>query len=127
MVKHTQVSALRAARTAAVTAAVTAIATQVRTQQRNARKQQAYMLAVQQVAARYGMQVPNTLSVRATGARAQQHAPSSTGGACKQVHAIAAANNYNRANTLAACKAAGINPATAATQYALAKRAAQVQ
>lgn len=86
-----------------------------------AHNQQAYMLAVQQLAVQYGVAAPTTLSVR-NAVHKQQHAPSAASGACAQVHAIAAANNYVRAATLAACKQAGINPATAATQYAIAKR-----
>lgn len=89
-----------------------------------AAQQQAYMLAVQQLAAQYNMPVPNTLSVRSV-AHAQKHAPSAVQGACAAVHKIAtevsAANGGStkvRAQVLAACKAQGINPATAATQYA---------
>ena len=86
-----------------------------------AANQSAYLLAVQQLAAQYGVAAPTTLSVRAS-THKQQHAPSAQSGACAQVHALAAANNYVRAATLAACKQAGINPATAATQFAVAKR-----
>jgi hypothetical protein len=79
-------------------------------------QQQAYMLAVQQLATAYGMPVPNTMSVRSVN-NVQKHAPSAVQGACKRVHALA--DQYKtRGATLAACKAEGINPATAATQYA---------
>jgi len=112
---------------------VTAVSNAYRTRARSAKlaahvaatqahNQQAYMLAVQQLAAQYGVPAPTTLSVRSV-AGTQKHAPSAQSGACAQVRALAAANNYNRAATLAACKAAGINPATAATQFANAKRA----
>jgi transposase-like protein len=125
MVKQTT---LRTARIQAVQAATIAIAQQVRTAARNARKAAAYMLAVQQLAARYGVAAPNTMSVRAYN-NPQKYAPSAQRGACAQVHAIAAANNGVRSATLAACAAAGINPATAATQFAKyskqAKQAAQ--
>lgn len=138
MGKHTQQSnatapaanTLRATRVAVVQAAAYAA---LRTQQAAARmqrvaaaqhaKQQAYMLAVQQLAAQYGIDpAHNTLAVR-TMRTAQQHAPSAQAGACKQVHTIAAQCNGNRAATLAACKLAGINPATAATQYAKYRKA----
>ncbi len=79
--------------------------------------QHAYMLEVQQLAAQYGMPVPNTMSVRPFNKK-QQHAPSAVAGACARVHALAVANQGVRSTTLAACKAEGINPATAATQYA---------
>jgi hypothetical protein len=90
-----------------------------------AAQQQSYMLAVQQLAAQYGLPVPNTLSVRAVN-NVQKHAPSAVQGACAQVHAIAAQHNGVRSATLAACKAAGINPATAATQYAKYRKANMV-
>jgi hypothetical protein len=91
-----------------------------------ARKQAAYMQAVQQLAAQYGVPVPNTMSVRAYN-NAQKHAPSAVQGACARVHAIAAQYNGDRAATLAACKAEGINPATAQTQYAKYKKLQQQQ
>ncbi len=126
MGKH--INALRAARLQAVAQANAVVAQQARAAARNQRKSnavqvrtQAYMLAVQQLAVKMGVPVPNTLSVRSV-ANAQVHAPSTQSGACAKVHALAAANNYVRAATLQACAAAGINPATAATQYAVAKR-----
>mgnify|MGYP003407644418 CR=1 FL=1 len=94
-----------------------------------ARTQQAYMLAAQQLAAQYGMPVPNTMSVRAYN-NVQKHAPSAVQGACARVHAIAEACGGVRAATLAQCKAEGINPATAQTQFAKwlkANKAAAVQ
>lgn len=84
---------------------------------RVAATQHSYMLAVQQLAAQYGLPVPNTMSVRAYN-NPQKHAPSAVQGACARVHAIAEQNHGVRAATLAACKEAGINPATAATQFA---------
>lgn len=85
-----------------------------------ARDQRTYMLAVQQLAAEYNMPVPNTMSVRPFN-KPQQHAPSAVQGACAVVHALA--DQYqDRATTLAACKEKGINPATAATQYAKWKK-----
>ncbi len=86
-------------------------------------KQQAYLHAVQQLAAHYGIDpAQNTIAVRAVNT-VQQHAPSAVAGACKRVHEIAAQCNGVRSATLAACKAAGINPATAATQYAKYRKA----
>ena len=82
-----------------------------------ARTNQAYMLAVQQLAAQYNMPVPNTMSVRPFN-NAQKHAPSAVQGACAVVHEIAAACNGVRSAVMAECKARGINPATAATQFA---------
>lgn len=83
----------------------------------------AYMLAAQQLAAHYGIAAEHTtLAVRAVHTK-QQHAPSAEAGACKRVHAIAAQCNGVRSATLAACAAAGINPATAATQYAKYRKA----
>lgn len=84
---------------------------------RLAATQQSYMLAVQQLAAQFNMPVPNTMSVRAYN-NPQKHAPSAVQGACAAVHALAEQNQGVRSATLAACKAAGINPATAATQFA---------
>lgn len=88
-------------------------------------QQQAYMLAVQQLAVQFGVPVPNTLSVRAYN-NPQKHAPSAVQGACAQVHAIAAQCGGVRSTTLAMCKQAGINPATAATQYAKYRKANMV-
>lgn len=83
----------------------------------------AYLLAVQQLAAQYGIAVPTTLSVRSTG-NTQVHAPSAVQGACAIVRGLVAANpTFTRKQVLALAQQQGINPATAATQYALAKRA----
>jgi hypothetical protein len=87
-----------------------------------ARTQSAYMQEVQALAAKYNLPVPNTMSVRAYN-NPQKHAPSAVQGACAAVHALAEQCNGDRKATLAACKAAGINPATAATQYAKWKKA----
>jgi hypothetical protein len=119
--------ALRAARLSAVQEKLLAVARATRAAGLAARKiaiqhtkQQAYMMAVQQLAAQYGV-APVTQQVRSV-AGTQKHAPSTKSGACKQVHALAQEHNFDRAKTLAACIAAGINPATAATQFAIAKR-----
>jgi hypothetical protein len=83
-----------------------------------ANNQRAYMLAAQQLAAQYGLDpAQNTLAVRAVHSK-QQHAPSAAPGACARVHALAEQYKGVRADVLAACKLAGINPATAATQFA---------
>lgn len=88
----------------------------------NKAKNNAYQLAVAQLQAQYGI-APTVQLARTNGAPV--HAPSTAqqGGVCKQVHAIAAQCNGVRSATLAACAAAGINPATAATQYAVYKKA----
>lgn len=75
----------------------------------------AYMQAVQQLATQYGLPAP-TLAKRAV-RTTQLHAASTAQNPCKQVHAFADIHK-TRAATLAACTAAGINPATASTQYA---------
>lgn len=84
---------------------------------RSAQQQASYMLAVQQLAAQYGLPVPNTMSVRPFN-NPQKHAPSAVQGACSRVHAIAEQCGGVRSATLAQCKVEGINPATAATQFA---------
>jgi hypothetical protein len=94
-------------------------------------KHAAYNLAVQQLAAQYGVTVPvaatRTINGSATNI-APKHAPSAQTGSCALVHQLAAQHGYNRAATLAACAAKGINPATAATQYNIARKAhAQAQ
>ena len=101
-------------------AALLAERAQRNTQRAAQRDQRGYMLAVQQLAAQYNMPVPNTMSVRPFN-KPQQHAPSAVQGACAVVHALA--DQYKeRSATLAACKERGINPATAATQYAKWKK-----
>lgn len=104
-------------------AAVQALRASKNHARRVAKQQAAYMLAVQQLAAQYNMPVPNTMSVRAYNSP-QKHAPSAMQGACGVVHAIAdriaaeAGTLDVRRAVLQECKATGINPATAATQYA---------
>lgn len=128
MGKHTSNNTTRATRLQAVAAATQAIVQGVRVAARNARKQaaqaskqQAYMLAVQQLATQYGVPVPNTLSVRAV-AGAQKHAPSTVQGACSVVRAWVAANpTATRAQALQHF-AGTINPATVSTQFAAARK-----
>lgn len=74
---------------------------------------QAYLAEIAALATKYGITAPQQSVTKA---------PRSSG-ACAQVWAIAAQHGYDRKATLAACVAAGINAATAATQFALAKRA----
>lgn len=117
-------TALRTQRIANLTTALlakraTAKNTKYATTCANANKQ-AYMLAVQQLAAQYGVTVPAMHTARAAGTA--KHAPSTVSGACAQVQAIAA-QHTTRAATIAACIAAGINPATASTQYAKYRKA----
>lgn len=87
---------------------------------------QAYHLAVQQLAAQYGVTAPvhatRTINGSATNI-APKHAPSAQTGACATVRTLAVQHGFNRAATLAACAAVGINPATAATQYNIARKA----
>lgn len=126
----TAVSALRTARITRVQQAlfVRHIAAKhaKHVQATNVANQQAYTLAVQQLAAQYGVTVPanaqRTLLGSATNI-APKHAPSANQGSCALVHQLAAANGYNRKATLAAAAAAGVNPATAATQYNVARKA----
>jgi hypothetical protein len=79
---------------------------------RNAAQQQQYKLALQQLQAQYNIAPKHQVSSVQT-----QRAPHGTG-VCAQVHAIAAQCGGNRKATLAACAVAGINAATAATQFA---------
>lgn len=88
----------------------------VATAKHNANKQ-AYTLQVQQLQAQYGVAATSA----ATRTNTAVHARSAVQGACAMVHQLAAQYG-TRAATLAACKAAGINPATAATQYARYKQ-----
>lgn len=93
------------------------------------RNHAAGMLAVQQLCAQYGLPLP----VMGTAARANSatNTPSNTSimvngvlyKPTKAVHAIAAQCNYVRKATIAACVAAGINAATASTQFAVASKA----
>lgn len=119
-------NALRAARIARLTTALlaqrTASKAVVYATAQQASNQAQYMHAVQQLAAQYGVPVPTTLSARSI-ATAQKHAPSAIQNPCAMVHTIAAQCNGVRSATLAACKAAGINPSTAATQYAAYRKA----
>lgn len=62
-----------------------------------------------------------TLNGYATNIVAKQP-PSVAPGSCAQVHQIAAQYGFNRAATLRACMVAGINPATAATQFNIARK-----
>ena len=80
----------------------------------------AYNLAVQQLAAQYGLPVPSARNTTATATKAPQS------GVTAQVWQIAAQYGGNRKATLQACASAGINAATAATQYARYKNANKV-
>ena len=83
-------------------------------------KQQQLEQYKQQLAAlqqQYG--ITSAKATSSTGAT-KQPKPGTT---CYQVWQLAKAHGFIRAATLAACEAAGINKATAATQYALANRA----
>jgi len=108
-------------------AARVAKALAVRQQHHAARKAQrataayaAELAAMQAKYAALGITLPTLVKAANTTPR-QPHGS----GVCQQVWAIAAAQGYVRKATLAACAAAGINPATAATQYALAAKAHQ--
>lgn len=91
-----------------------------------ARNLQAYNAQVAALQAQLGI-TPDMLQARAVhGAAtniAPKHAPSALVNACATVRELAAQHGFNRAATLAAAQALGINPATAATQYAKAKKA----
>lgn len=88
-----------------------------------------YNLAVQQLAAQYGVPAAQagvaqrTLLGAATNIHTQQ-APSAHTGSTARARAIAVASGFNRKVALAQCASEGINPATAATQYSIAKKAA---
>lgn len=92
-----------------------------------ATKLAAYNAAAAQLAASMGLPVPAPAVTRTSvnSTNAPKHAASGVTGACAVVRALAAANGYNRKATLAAAAAQGINPATAATQYAIAKKLQQ--
>lgn len=90
----------------------------VATAKHNANKA-AYQQQVQQLQASYGVAATSS----ATRSNTAQYARSSVQGACAAVHALAVQHGGVRAATLAACVAAGINPATAATQFAKWKKA----
>lgn len=108
------------ARNAARIAQVQALrATKNATRAANANKA-AYMFAVQQLAAQYGLPAP-TQAQRAV-STVQKHAASTQPGACKLVRAYVAANPTASVAQVKAHFAATINPATVQTQYYNAKR-----
>lgn len=126
----------RAARIAAVCNAYRARARNAKLAQHAAAQQQAQhaagMLAMQQLAAQYGLPAPvfgAAPNARANSATAQpsvamvningtMHKPT------KAVHVLAAMHITRKA-TLAACAAHGINPATASTQFGVYQKALQ--
>lgn len=90
----------------------------------------AYNAAVAALQAQHGITTPpaptvqpglRTLNGYATNIAAK-NPPSVAVGSCAQVHQIAAQYGFNRAATLQACMVAGINPATAATQFNIARK-----
>lgn len=87
-----------------------------------ARNQAAYMLAVQQLAAQYGMPAP-TQAQRAVNS-VQRHAPSNIPGACKTVRTWVAANPLATVQEAKEFFANKINPATVATQFGIARKQA---
>lgn len=100
------------------------------------KQQQAYRLAVQQLAEQYGVQAPSFAPAVAANARANSATitPSrelvSVGGTmykpCKAVHALCETiPNGTRAEMLQLCKDNGINAATASTQVGIYRKAAQ--
>lgn len=125
-----------AARNAARIAAVQQLRASKNAVRAAATKQQAYMLAVQQLSAQYGVPVPSFAPVVARNARANSAtvAPSATtvsvnGVAykpCKAVHALCATlpANATRTQQLQLCKDNGINAATASTQVGIYRKAA---
>lgn len=86
-----------------------------------ATKLAAYNAAAAQLAASMGLPMPTPAKATSGPAKAPQQGVASPSGACATVRALAVANGFNRKATLAAAAAQGINPATAATQYAIAK------
>lgn len=122
--------AVRAARVDAVQATLYArhvAAKQAAHAQRTAAaNKQAYLAQVAALAAQYNIAVPTAALRTVNGSAtniATKHAPSAKTGATHRVRELAAECNYDRQATLAAAAAEGINPNTAATQYAAAKKA----
>lgn len=120
--------ALHAKRLAAKHAKYVAVAHAYAAQQEALAKQQAFNLAVQELAVQYGVPVEQLAAApRANSATGQ---PSSSSimvngvymTPCKAVHALADQYRERKA-TLAACKLHNINPATAATQYNVWRKA----
>ena len=81
----------------------------------------AYQLAVAQLQQQYGV-APTVQLARTNGTPLYAPSTPQANGVCKQVHALCVMHKGVRANVLAACKQAGINPATAATQFAVYKK-----
>lgn len=88
-----------------------------------ARNQAAYLHAVQQLAAQYGIAAP-TQALRSINTK-QQHAPSTVQGACKTVRAWCATNPTATVAQAKAHFAGTINPATVQTQHGIARKQAQ--
>lgn len=82
-------------------------------------KKQAYTKALIALQQEHGMQTAAPQQITAHAPRAAQGT-----GVTHRVRALAAQYGFNRALTLQACAAEGINPATAATQYQYAKKLA---
>lgn len=131
-----QPATLRAKRIAAVQVALHA---RYRTGKRNAHIQathsanlHAYQLRIAELQAEYGITAANPQIAGSAVQRATQHAPSKAlvlvNGVqyppVKAVHALYVLHNGVRKAVLAAAHELGINPSTAATQYAVAKKAA---
>ena len=125
-----QTSALRTARIATAHALQQAMRNTLRSarlQQINATKlhaqQQAYLAAVQALQQQMGITAPITVAVRAGGLRTQTHAQSAVQGACSIVRALVLNNpTQPRAWVLQQAALQGINPATASTQYQVARK-----
>lgn len=123
-------TALRAARIATAQALQAQMRNTLRTQRvqqlvatKLHAQQQAYLLAVQQLQLQHGITAPITLAVRAGGLRTQTHAQSAVQGACGIVRALVHNNpTQTRAWVLQQAALQGINPATASTQYQVARK-----
>lgn len=114
-------SARMAARVQAVLA-VRAAKHAARVQSRN---MALYAAQVAALAAQYGIDpklASRTLNGTATNI-APKHAPSAVTNACAAVRGLTVQLGFNRQAVLQAAAAAGINPATASTQYAKALKA----
>lgn len=133
-----QVSALRAKRVAALQVALLqkrvankqakyqAAMHAYQQQQQALANQQAYLAEIAQIQAKYGVSATITAAPRANSATPQPSASAIlvNGTYLKPVaavHALAAIHK-NRKATLVACAQAGINPATAATQWGVYKK-----
>lgn len=118
--------AVRAARVDAVQAALytrrAAAKLAMHIQATKVANQKAYLAAVAALATQFGVDHTERLVNGNATNIVTKAAPSANSGAVHRVRAIAAQFNFDRKAALAQCAVEGINPHTAATQYAYAKK-----